>query len=485
MGGPRVTIATSERLVERVRDAARGLAVDIAVLDELTIETIATLRNTSPVTVAVVGGKDAAVAAYAAGCDDVLEDWLLSPDLLDLAVRIATERAAARYAREEADHARAEDERVPGHRERLAALGAVAAGVAHEISSPVSAVAVNLEMLRAELNKPVVTMQPAELRQVLDDTLASMRVIGDLVRDLRSLGRTEGDAPPEVVDVGALVRQVVRLAAPRTLPIEIDDPDVVPHLWLPRTRLMQVLTNLVTNAVHAMSEFPRPLHRLKVSIRLDESSLMVAIADTGGGIPEGDLRRVFDPFYTTKSAQTGTGLGLPLSRRFVRELGGDLTLDSIVGEGTIAMVFLPLALRTLAATGSTTAPRRPRLLIVEPDPAALLALEQLLRPHFELLSARSGAEALDILSSGARVQRMVYDHTIMAGASPLHAVIAEHAPALLQRTVFLRSGRKVPRGAAATVRRSAIETELVDALERISVDDGDDVGSFADRPLIP
>lgn len=480
MGGVRVTLATSERIATRVREVGRALDVEVVCLDPLTAEAIAELRDTARVIVAVVSGKEAAEAALSADVDDVLEEQHLSAETLARSVRVASMRASRR--RDEGAHG-------APHRERLAAVGAVAAGVAHEISSPASAVVVHLELLRAEVEETHGHVDGDHLRQVLDDTLASMRVVLDLVRDLQTLGRTDGDPAPEVVDVRALVRQVLRLTVPRDLLVEIDDPNDVPLLWVPRTRLMQIVTNLVSNAVHAMREHPRPVHRLRVSIRLDDTSLMLAIADTGGGIHPHDLARVFDPYFTTRDARGGTGLGLPLSRQIVRELGGDLTLDSTVGEGTIAMVFLPLALRSRIPPDRASPesrgglPRRPRVLVVEPAAAELQALEKLLSPYFELLSARSGVEALDVISSGARVELMVYDRALRAGDTPLHQIIARHAPGLLRRTVLLGAEAAADESApAVTVPRAAIEDELVAALERLDVDS--DVGALADRPLI-
>ncbi len=461
----------------RVRELCRTLDVDVVSVESLTADVVAQLRATAPVIVAVVSSKEAAEAALAADVDDVLEEQFLSVEMLSRALRVAALRASRR---------RDEDARAAPHRERLAAVGAVAAGVAHEISSPASAVVVHLELLRAELDGERCAVSTERLRQVLDDTLASMRVVLDLVRDLQSLGGTDGDPAPEVVDVRALVRQVLRLSVPRDLPVEIDDPVDVPLLWVPRTRLMQIVTNLVSNAVHAMREHPRPAHRLRVSIRLDDTSLMLAIADTGCGISPEDLARVFDRYYTTRNARGGTGLGLPLSRQIVRDLGGDLTLDSTVDEGTIAMVFLPLALRSGIPLERSFPdsrgglPRRPRVLVVETDPAWLRALEKLLLPYFDLLRARSGVEALDVISSGARVELMVYDETLRAGDVLLWEVVARYAPGMLRRTVLIGSGESP---VAATIPREALDEELVAALERLEADY--DVGSLADRPLIP
>ena len=227
------------------------------------------------------------------------------------------------------------------------------------------------------------------------DALSSIRVIRDVVRNLRTISRAKpDDAPPEVVNLRALVKQVLRLSAleAESIHLELNLPDDLPLLWLPRSRLVQIVTNLVANAGYAMRQIGRPLHRLRVIIREDETSLLLAICDTGIGIPAARLDRMFGPILTTKGLEHGTGLGLFLSREIVRKLGGDLTIDSIENEGTTAL-DPPLALRTAATTERpTTSKLRPRLMLVDTNLERLRYADSVLRSEYEIVIARSAIE---------------------------------------------------------------------------------------------
>jgi CheY-like chemotaxis protein len=134
----------------------------------------------------------------------------------------------------------------------------------------------------------------------------------------------------------------------------------------------------------------------------------IQVKDDGPGIPPEVAERVFEPFFTTKGPERGTGLGLAMSREIVRRLGGDLSIDSVEGEGTIAMVFLPLCLRAQVPP-PTVHRQRARLLVVDSRLERLRLIERALRHDYEILVAHSGLDALALLESGARVDGILGD----------------------------------------------------------------------------
>lgn len=424
-GARRTTVLTRAAHRERVQSVvnAAGLAVDVLSgdLDALVHEL---RRADRPPT--LVGVADDQPRGE---LDAIVPFRDLTVPLLVFAVHAAEERAELLFRLREAEAAAA-------HRSHLASIGVVVAGAMHEINNPAAALRLSLEALvelLSDVRREIETLEglvPAhagELRATVErlegllapdgasglipEALDDLRVIRDVARDLRIIASAQtADVPPEVVDLRMVVRQALRLSPldRDVVHVELDFPDSMPLLWLPRSRLVQIVSNLVTNACHAMQQIERPLHRLRLSVREDETTLLLAVSDTGAGIAEDHLDRVFEPFFTTKGPERGTGLGLAMSREIVRRLGGDLSIDSVEGEGTIAMVFLPLCLRAQVPP-PTVHRQRARLLVVDSRLERLRLIERALRHDYEILVAHSGLDALALLESGARVDGILGD----------------------------------------------------------------------------
>ena len=171
-------------------------------------------------------------------------------------------------------------------------------------------------------------------------------------------------------------------------------------------RLGQVFLNLLVNAAHAMPDGRAGDNVVTIATREEGPQIVVAVTDTGSGIPSDVLPRIFDPFFSTKQIGEGTGLGLFISQGIVKDAGGMISVTSTPGVGTTFEVRLPMATGTF--TGSSTTPlparRRARVLLVDDEPSILRSLERLLGKAHDLTLAHSGREALALLGAG-----MVYD----------------------------------------------------------------------------
>lgn len=230
--------------------------------------------------------------------------------------------------------------------ERLATVGRLAAGIAHEVGNPLGAIAGYAELARARL--PVATGGGDEVADFLARIAAEAARIDAIVRDLLDFARP---APPrlEAVDVRAALEAAVRLARvqARFRDVEVElalGPDRL-QVVADERRLGQVFLNLLLNAGDAMDG----RGRVRVSARrLDRSSgVEIVLSDTGPGIPPEHLPRVFDPFFTTKEPGQGTGLGLAVCHGIVTSFGGTLSAANVAGGGAA----LRLELRACSAGG--------------------------------------------------------------------------------------------------------------------------------------
>lgn len=226
-------------------------------------------------------------------------------------------------------------ERELAHSERLASIGRLAAGVAHEIGNPVTGVACLAQNLRSETDPEVIH---ENVEQILEQIRRIDRIVQTLISYAHSGSAEEREPQPvplrEAVEEA---RQLIRLSEPgKTLEI---DNQVSPDLVLPgdRQRLGQVFVNLFSNAADACG----PGGRVAVSARVIGDEVHVRILDNGPGIPPESLDKVLDPFFTTKPAGQGTGLGLPLVYNIVADHGGQFSVTADQG-GTTVWLTLPL-----------------------------------------------------------------------------------------------------------------------------------------------
>lgn len=224
--------------------------------------------------------------------------------------------------------------------EKLAALGQFAAGVAHEVNNPASVVTANLSWLSGELARAV---PPAELKEVVDESLDAMRRINELVRKLLDAGRL-ADLPPgsgTVVLAAAVGHALHELRAQARLDVDLvsrvpDDVLVCGGVEV----VGRILSGLLGNAVESIPIGRKG--RVDVSARVDGSTVRVVVEDDGQGMSSDTLRRAFDPFFTTKPLGRGSGLGLPITRGLVEGIGGQIWLESEPGKGTRVAVELPI-----------------------------------------------------------------------------------------------------------------------------------------------
>jgi PAS domain S-box-containing protein len=226
---------------------------------------------------------------------------------------------------------------------RLAALGTLAAGVAHEINNPLSYVVSNLAHVKdplATLPDPDGTLR-ADVIEPLAEAEEGARRVRDIVRQLRAFARA--DEAPGPVDPGRALRSALAMAQNELrhrARVSTDLAATAPVL-ASENRLTQVFVNLLVNAAQAIPEGASDRNEVRVALFPRGDEVVAEIADTGAGMPAETRARIFEPFFTTRAPGGGSGLGLAISHSIVTKLGGRIEVVSTPGEGSVFRVILP------------------------------------------------------------------------------------------------------------------------------------------------
>lgn len=244
--------------------------------------------------------------------------------------------------------------------DRLAALGTLAAGVAHEVSNPLGYVSSNLHFVAEELAGLRRALGDAEgpvdgehLRHVLEEceeALGEARQgtsrIREVVGGLKMFARGEdAEAAEGLADVRRALESSISMAMPelRHRARLVRELGELPPVRGSESRLAQVFLNLLLNAAQAIATGAPRRHTVTVRAWAEDGKIVTEVRDTGEGIPPGNLERIFDPFFSTKPVGVGTGLGLAICHGIVTAMHGEISVESTPGQGTCFRVLLPAA----------------------------------------------------------------------------------------------------------------------------------------------
>ncbi len=286
--------------------------------------------------------------------------------------------------------------------EKLAAMGSLLAGVAHELNNPLSVISGQVALLRDSVKEGPVAARAEKISRATDRCAR-------IIKNFLALAR-QRPTERQAVSLGEVVREAVELIAYQ---LRVDDVEVgfdlaqdVPRMSADPHQLHQLVVNLVSNAHHALRQ-TRPPRRIRLTTRLDSAQerVLLEVADTGPGVPAAIQARIFEPFFTTKPPGEGPGLGLALCRGIVEEHGGSITLGNAPAGGALFVIALPLEQRpeaeAAAPAGEAPALRGQHVLVVddEADVAETLA-DMLSADGHRVETAANGLRALEKLQDG-------------------------------------------------------------------------------------
>jgi PAS domain S-box-containing protein len=296
--------------------------------------------------------------------------------------------------------------------QKMESLGTLAGGIAHDFNNILGVILGYSELSLMELPDD----PSANLVQYLDNIVDATTRARDLVHQILTFSR-RGDEGRKAIDVNLIVMETLKLlrpTLPRTIDIRRNIPSEPSIIMGSPTQLQQIIMNLCTNSLHSMQGKPGVL---EISIRKTDGDsirherpavrgvkprpyIQITVSDTGHGIDREIIDRVFDPYFTTKEPDEGTGLGLSVVHGIVLSYGGHIDIDSQAGRGTVVRIWFPAVdfIEVTEEEGLDILPTgAERILLVDDEDSLLIVQRQMLEQlHYRVVFCKGGQEALNV-----------------------------------------------------------------------------------------
>jgi len=392
--------------------------------------------------------EETAVGAIRAGA----HDFMAKGRLARLVPAIERELAEAALR---AERSRLEQQLVIS--DRMASVGTLAAGVAHEINNPLCALMGNLEFVADDLDQLIQDIRAlaplggplarlVEIQRPLNEARDAAERVRAIVKDLKAFSRSDEETRGPV-DVHRVIESTIRMAYneirhhARLVKVYGDVPLVEGN----EARLSQVFLNLLVNAAHALPEGQADRNEIRVETKKrGDDRVVVEVKDTGAGIAAQALPRIFDPFFTTKPIGVGTGLGLAICHRIVTALGGEMEAESQPGAGTAIRAIFKVA------TGKAVEPevrpwvaarRRGKILLVDDEAVLGATVQRMLASAHDVVCLTSAREALERILQGERFDIVLCDLMMPdVTGMDLHLALSQEAPDQAEKMAFMTGG---------------------------------------------
>jgi signal transduction histidine kinase/ActR/RegA family two-component response regulator len=330
--------------------------------------------------------------------------------------------------------------------ERLASVGTLAAGIAHEINNPLSYVRANLDLILEELDE--IPNGVSDLRNLAEQAREGAERVRKIVYALKTFARPDDLEKQAILNVESVLELSLNMAFNEVRHVAHLKKDYrpIPNVRGGDVRLGQVFVNLIVNAAQSFATHDSTINEVRVATYTDAAGrAVIEVGDNGAGIPASVIGRIFDPFFTTKSVGVGTGLGLSISHHIVSSMKGELSVVSEVGRGTTFRVVLPPAppetkVAPAPASHTSAEGRRAKILIVDDEPSVSQALGRVLRAHLVTI-ASSSEQALQLLATD-RSYDIIFCDLMMPGMSgiELYEEVSRRWADVVERMVFVTGG---------------------------------------------
>lgn len=328
--------------------------------------------------------------------------------------------------------------------ERLALLGSLAGGIAHEINNALTWVTLSLgRVLSFELSRAPHTPTRSHRIELLTDVREGFLRVGAVAKHLAAFSRID-DEQSEAVDLTEILEESTRVVGNdvRHRARLVCSLGALPPVKGGVAALRKVVLNVLLNAAQAIDEGAAADNEIRVTSRRDGAEVVIEVSDTGIGIPRERLPQIFEPFYTTRTPGRGIGLGLSVARDIVQRLGGSIDAESTPAQGTTIRIRLPAAgaLPLEPPPEQPRLPQRRRVLVVDDERLVAQAVALVLEDH-DVTVCSSGREALERIRAHEEYDVVLCDLLMpeMTGME-LYETLAREAPSMKERFVFMTGG---------------------------------------------
>ncbi len=440
-------VSTPDGLRRALRDGAWDVVLSkhgLAALDPLAA--LAILRDLSLdiplIVIADAIAEDSAVSTLKAGA----HDFVLRQNLGRLAAAV---QGGRREAAAQAEQKRDQEKVIVS--ERMASVGLLAAGIAHEVNNPLAAVLANLQLAQEWIRDvPDRGPEGASIMEALAEAMEAAERVRQIVRDVKIFSRRE-ESRQGPVAIHRVLDSAARMAWNdiRHRARLVKRYGSVRSVLGSEARIGQVFLNLLVNAAQAIEEGKAAENEIRIVTSMDgPDRVAVEVSDTGPGIPAEIRDRLFTPFATTKPAGVGTGLGLFICRRIVAGLGGEITVTSDGGgRGTTFRVILPatdqapLRIETSSALAAFAAPRRGRILVIDDEALITDVVRRVLGRQHDVSVAFEAGQVLQRITAGDRFDLILCDLLMpQVTGMDLHDELKRKASDQADRMVFMSGG---------------------------------------------
>jgi signal transduction histidine kinase len=339
--------------------------------------------------------------------------------------------------------------------DRMASVGTLAAGVAHEINNPLAALVANLDVVALSIaallkgsRSPEEGMKGLrEIEEPLRDAREAADRVRQIVKDVKIFSRADA-SESRPIDVHRIMDSSLRIAwnEIRNRARLTKNYGKIPMVQANESRMGQVFLNLIVNAAQAIPEGNPAGNEIQITTApSDDGRVAVEVRDTGSGMSEAVRSKIFDAFFTTKPAGVGTGLGLSICHRLISEMGGAISVESEEGGGSVFRILLLAAKGDVVTPDGVTPPPRParrgRVLVVDDEEMLGTVIRRMLIGEHDVITVTSAQAALELVARGERYDVIFSDLMMpeMTGMD-LHAALTRLMPQQAERIVFMSGG---------------------------------------------